>query len=148
MRRPLEPGETWTSQLRALYHIGPDGLRDDHIPPDLALPEPGAYTIRVEVPLIGVVVERPPVGGRSRYIVSNPIRVEVRAPLGSDEAVFRALRDWEVLYLLRTGQPYDVRLRTPVLTVAGLLRDHPQTGYRECLRWALRTHLDSLENRL
>ena len=143
LRKPLEPDGTWTCQLRALYHIGPDSLREDRIPPDLALPKPGAYTLQVEVPMIGVVVEGSPTGVGSRYILSNPIRVEVRAPQGDDEVVFRALRDWEVMHLLRIGEPYDSRRRAAVLTVAGLLRDHPKSGYRECLRWALRTYFDS-----
>jgi hypothetical protein len=139
-RTTLEPDGSWKYQIRALYHFDRDRPRGQEYPPDLAMPEPGSYTIRVEVPLIGVVVEGNPAVVEGYYIASNPIRVEVRAPEGEDAEILRELRDWEVLLLLREGR---FSTRRAVRTAARLLQEHPQTGYRECLNWALREHLGS-----
>lgn len=98
------------------------------------------YTIQVQLPLIGVGSGGVGAGIPSHDIVSNPIQVRVQAPEGEDAEVFRAIRQGEVLHLLRTGRPWDVDEVETILKVAGLLREHPRTGYRECLSWALREY--------
>ena len=124
-RKIFKSGELRAYLIRLLTQAPPGG---EDGPGPLAISVPGGYKIRVIYPQY--------LGLDSRQITTDPVHFDIRAPKGDDRQVFAAIEGVATRAFLASGRVEGGAIPT-ALMVAKLLKAHPDTGYRESLRWPL-----------
>jgi hypothetical protein len=136
LQRTLKPGDCWAYQLRLLYSRMPPGR--------LAFNKPGKYFIRTG---------DEPTAGSNWHAQSNVLALRIQEPKGVDAKVWGRMQEEKMYSLLQTGMCSDdnivafmaARATEPlpadkhtVAQAVALLREFPESGYRDALTWALR----------
>ncbi|MCI0378570.1 MAG: hypothetical protein L0215_13255 [Gemmataceae bacterium] len=117
-RQSLQPGASWSYDLRLLYTRFSSGM--------LAFEKPGEYFLKIRKSLA-----KPNDIRRE----SKVLRVKIIEPTGVDAEVWKRIRDDKKVFELVQSARGP---KEPALTVAALLREFPKSNYRATLWHGLR----------